>query len=486
MEDNNNPIFIIDNQNEKNVDQILDINNDTINEFDSTTKLKKYDSNDNNLSLKEDNKQMGYVRILRNIFKKKDDSRKDIIKNVFKEWRIKTLNGLTIKKTVIVRISVSRDKDQKDKNKLSLDKEKVKSKNDNKIDYKSLNNSQNFIRNIKIKSLDTDEKTQVNNNSIDYIINENKNNNNIEHYDKSNKIINYKGQINHKSNNSSLINTNNSNIIFPKNYLIDVNSEKPKYKINNNVEIKKIYPVNNANKNLVEISRYSYKNKYNNNNNSNYTTKTTSEYSQNTYKRNLIKIPHLKFSNASVIYSSTNKNNIKDNINNRSYLINNNRPTINTINYISTDNNISKDFINNNNKSINATIPFKDVNSDLAHISQKLNNYRLYEPKRNIINNRIEPIKNNISLGNPINYNSNYKTSTFQVNKSKNSLDYLKNIININNSNQINGRNSNYSFYSQKTAIPTIKSGITTVIQHYSGRRKQYNQYDQNTHRIKK
>ena len=67
--------------------------------------------------LKEDNKQMGYVRILRKIFKKKDDSRKDIIKKLFKEWRINTLKGLTIKKTVIIRISVSRDKEQRNKNK---------------------------------------------------------------------------------------------------------------------------------------------------------------------------------------------------------------------------------------------------------------------------------------------------------------------------------------------------------------------------------
>ena len=481
MEDNNNPIFIIDNQNEKNVDQILDINNETINEFDSTTKLKKYDSTDNNISLKEDNKQMGYVRILRNIFKKKDDSIKDIIKNFFKEWRIKTLKGLTIKKTVIVRISVSRDKEEKDKKKSNLDKEKDKSKNDNKNDYKSLNNSQNFIRNIKIKSLDKDEKTQVNNNSINYTVNEN--NNNV--IDKDTKIINYKGQMNHKSNNSTIINPNNSNIIFPKNDIIDINNEKPKNKIGDNVEIKKIYPVNNANNNLVEISRYSYKDKYNNNN-SNFNTKMTSQYSRKNYKKNLMKIPipHLKFDNVNKIYSSTNKNIIKDNLNNRSYLINKNRPTI--ANYISADNNISKGFINNNNKSINTTKPFKDINSDLTNTYQKINNYRLYELKRNILNNRIEPIKNNVSLGNTINYNSNYKTSTFQVNKSKNSLDYLNNIININNSNQNNGRNLNYSFYSQKTANPSLKNGVTTVIQHYSGRKKQYNQYDQNTHKIKK
>ena len=122
-------------------------------------------------------------------------------------------------------------------------------------------------------------------------------------------------------------------------------------------------------------------------------------------------------------------------------------------------------------------------------INQKLNKYSSfssYKPKINIINNRNGPIKNNLTLGNTINNNSDYKTNTSEV---TNNFDYLKNIININNSNAINGRNllkDNYSLHSQKITNPVIKSGVTTVIQHYSGRRKQYNQYEQNNHIINK
>ena len=481
MEDKNNPIYIIDNQNEKNVDQILDINNDNINEFD---KLKKGDSTEANL-LKEDNKQMGYVRILRKIFKKKDDSRKDIIKKLFKEWRINTLKGLTIKKTVIIRISVSRDKEQRNKNKLNLEKDKNKSKSENKNDFNLLNKIQNISRNIN--SLDTDENNQVNLKSIDYIINENKNNDNIGHYDIWKRIKKDKGQLNDSSNNSISINLNNSNII---------NNEKPKSKINNNVEIKKIYPFNNTNNNNIEISRYSYKSKYNNNN-SNFMNNTNSRYLQNNYKKDLRKIPHSKYNNVGMLYYSTNKNNIKDNLNNsitniinrsnRSYLINNSRPTINITNYFSNDNNISKSFLSNyegynNNKSINTTLPFKDDDHiDVTSINQKINKYSLYEPKINMTNNRNEPIKNNLSFGSTnYNSNSNYKTSTYQVNK--NDVNYLNN---INNSTQINRRiprRENYSLYSQKTSNPALKNGVTTVVQHYSGRRKQYSQYDKKTY----
>ena len=66
--------------------------------------------------------------------------------------------------------------------------------------------------------------------------------------------------------------------------------------------------------------------------------------------------------------------------------------------------------------------------------------------------------------------NNIYKRNTYQNKK----------IMDKRNESDINGkyniRNKNNT-YSQKTSKPSLKGGVTTVIQHYSGSRKKYENY---------
>ena len=102
MEENNNPMFIIENQNEQNVDQILDINSSE-NIVDYLSEQKRENEEPLNkekiISIKsfeieqspEMMKPRGYVRILRKLFKKKDIVRKNRVQNLFKKWVQQTL-----------------------------------------------------------------------------------------------------------------------------------------------------------------------------------------------------------------------------------------------------------------------------------------------------------------------------------------------------------------------------------------------------------
>ena len=101
-------------------------------------------------------KPRGYVRILRKLFKKKYTVRKNRVQNLFKKWVQQTLKGLTIKKTIMVRISVSKDKDQKNKN-----RHKIVGKNDKDlINVKTNNYSQKCrnVNNIMREKIDDNEK----------------------------------------------------------------------------------------------------------------------------------------------------------------------------------------------------------------------------------------------------------------------------------------------------------------------------------------
>ena len=86
MEENNNPMFIIENQNEQNVDQILDINSSENIDYLSEQKRENEEplNKEKIISIQsfeiEQNPEMmkprGYVRILRKLFKKKDTKKK--------------------------------------------------------------------------------------------------------------------------------------------------------------------------------------------------------------------------------------------------------------------------------------------------------------------------------------------------------------------------------------------------------------------------
>ena len=491
MEDNNNPIYIIDNQNEKNIDQILDINTDNFSEkyidFDSSQRLKQIDIINFNPPLKEEKKSKVYVRILRNIIKKKDNLRKNIIQNLFTKWKKETLKGLTIKKTIIVRISVSKEKEQKNKNFLDIDREKDKSKSANKLDFKSLNKNHNISRNVNIKRYDSKDSKENLQKSIDNV------NNNLMYYEVAKKIKNYKGKTDTNVNNNKLLNITDSNIISPSIKLDEINIDKsitiPKN--NYNDKFKNIYPANKVNNHFIETRHYSKKN--NIINNIDYVNTEP-----NNYKNETTSIPILNSDYVNINVSSSNNNVKNDNqfnnsINNINHIINYNKPKISNI---LNDINISKGFHTkyegyNHNSIINTSLPSKDVHIDSSNIEAKLKEYNSYEPKTNIIYRRYIPKKNNIIDINNTHYNS-YKNKSYQVNKNKkvyDSTNYMNNIININNQNEISGKSpmkESYSLYSQKTANPALKSGVTTVIQHYSGRRKQYNQYDQKTYKIHK
>ena len=185
MEENKEQIDIIEYMPEK-FENIPDINKEDIydkeKEYEFNQNLKELDFISD--SLKEKEKPKGYTRIFRNIIKKKSEIMKNILKKRFLRWRKESAKGLIVKKTIIVRISVSREKDYKDryKNKLRLEKEKEKekSKSTNKNDIKSHNfmqpeiNSYNIVRE-KIDNID-DQKDNTNDNlNIDNKMN-NKNN----------------------------------------------------------------------------------------------------------------------------------------------------------------------------------------------------------------------------------------------------------------------------------------------------------------------
>lgn len=177
MEDNNSPIYIIENQNEENVDQILDINNDNLSDRnDQNESIQNINITDSpNISLnKEKNiKPKGYVRILRNIFKKKDDLRKKLLKDYFLNWYKDTLKGLTIQKKIFVRLSVSKGKDDKNRNRKNSDfneefekEQSSRSVNKRQIKMKEFNKPPAIpqtiynIRREKIENLDNIENIE--------------------------------------------------------------------------------------------------------------------------------------------------------------------------------------------------------------------------------------------------------------------------------------------------------------------------------------
>ena len=123
---------------------------------------ENYNSND-------DKKNKGYARIFRKIIKKNNNILKNIINNRFKKWQKEAFKGTYIRKTIVVRISVSRDKILKNRNVSNplLSKEKIKgirpNSEDKNIKHKNKNDNRknNMINNIQWKNdyqLKTPEK----------------------------------------------------------------------------------------------------------------------------------------------------------------------------------------------------------------------------------------------------------------------------------------------------------------------------------------
>ena len=466
MENNSNSIYNNIEKNEQNKEQIIDKKDETIL---------------NNTQINKEKKQKGFVRIFRNYIKKKDIIRKEILKNRFKKWEKESLKDSVIKKRIIIRISVSREKDPKIRLKnrfnMEIDNEKDKSKSVNKKIFKSIDKYKYPNKN-NIKKEKIDDNNQ---------------NNNFKKYDIAKKIKNYKGVNNTNENNRrNNISNVNVNIKPEKKKLIEINNEKPKPTPNNNPKDKNInlYPVNNLNTKFIEIN-YSNRNndtKNKTNNNKIYKKIEPSKIItkvNNTNKReinnNNIK-PKLNYDNMSIIYSSASKNNKTES-------------SINTYNSHLKNINKDKDKDKDNNK-------LKKDNTKKVYY-KKFEGYHdnKNEPK-NKINNAYESNKNKTYKKDALDNNSFtqdknnnymvYKMNTYQnpkIKKLNNKIIDKNNYVNDgvgNYSSYTSRRDSNSTYsknsqYSQLTARNVKKGGVTTVIQHYKGRRNKYEQYNTNS-----
>lgn len=493
MEENKEQIDIMEYMPEK-FENIPDITKENMldkeKEYELNQNLKELDFISDPLKDKE--KPKGYTRIFRNIIKKKSEIIKNILKKRFIKWRKESLKGLIVKKTIIVRISVSREKDYKDryKNKLRLDKEreKEKSKSTNKNDIKSHNFMQPVISyNIateKIDNIDThkditndnlniDNKMNIKNDDIQ--IDNNTNNNTIE---KNSTNINSEDnflKVNEKEKESNK-SIENQNLKMKKNTLINISDEKPKstsqiYK--NATDIK--LDSNNNNKftkvNTITLNSKTY-NKNDKQKQQDSNKKKNENYSNTIQKYNA--------SNIAILSSSKNNKNDKEQKEatyNKTLEINNKQK-----NEASNDKNelkgyyIKYDGFHENNN-IYSSIPVKTINL----------NENEYNPYRINNNNKLSSVKNPQDDKNKSDINL-YSRRTHQMSnhKNTNNITSVKDISSIEKYNNYTSRNGNISSIRPKlntTEKTNLKGGVTTVIQHYGGRRKQYENYDQKSYK---
>ena len=183
-----------------------------------------------NINLKTRKKVKGYCRFLRNVIKEKSKSLKEIIQKRFIKWRKDALKG-KIKKTVMIRISVSKEKDPKSKYQISKANPKERSKSVNKNELKSfnINNLPKNITNLKVQKVD------------DFIKKDNKIN--------TNKVNDVKTYNNIEIKSISNVNTNKDknekeNTIYKK---VNPSNKNEGNKVNNNNVIK------------IDLSKYNKK-----------------------------------------------------------------------------------------------------------------------------------------------------------------------------------------------------------------------------------
>lgn len=479
MEENKEQIDIIEYMPEK-FENISDINKENIydneKEYEFNQNLKELDFISD--SLKEKEKPKGYTRIFRNIIKKKSEIMKNILKNRFLRWRKESAKGLIVKKTIIVRISVSREKDYKDryKNKLRLEKEKEKSKSTNKNDIKPHNfmqpeiNSYNIVRE-KIDNID-DQNDNLN---IDNKMNNKNNEIPIDNITNNFTIVkNETININNENkplksdekDNISKKDISNENLKMKKNKLINISNEKPKntaQMYNINTTIKKSDSNNNNNK-FTKINNITLNSKTYSKNDKQKLQDSSNKKNQNDSNKN----QNYNTSNIAIFSSSfTTKNNKNDKELKETF--NNNKTN---------DKNELKGYYIkydgfHENKNIYPSIPVKTINlNEKEYNPYRTNNKNRISFKQNVLNN-----KNNSDI-------NLFSRRTHQISNHKNSnnITSVKNISSIEKYNNYTSRIGNNSFIRQKlntTENTNLRGGVTTVIQHYGGRRKQYENYDQ-------
>ena len=440
------------------------------------------------INLKTRKKVKGYCRFLRNVIKEKSKSLKEIIQKRFIKWRKDALKG-KIKKTVMIRISVSKEKDPKSKYQISKANPKEQSKSVNKNELKSfnINNLPKNITNLKVQKVD------------DFIKKGNKIN--------TNKVNDVKTYNNIEIKSISNVNTNKDknekeNTIYKK---VNPSNKNEGNKVNNNNVIK------------IDLSKYNKKdnNSKNQINNQKATpiikpevNKLNKEHiskipkpSQNIIKnkpQELNKKPISNTSNINIVYTSSTKKNNPNETNKK------NENKYSTTQNYQTD---IKDKMNKNKNKDNKTdlkdnIPkdlYKKYERNNQNNSRTINNIKIDLTKgnytRQTFNNR--HVKDNNSFTNP-SYNDNklqkihlYNNNTYQRRNNDNTDN--KSISNYSIKTDINIRNYNnnedsLSVHSRPRRESNITNGggRTTVIQHYSGQRRKYENYDNNTYDVNK
>ena len=448
--------------------------------------------NKKNVELKTRKKLKGYCRFLRNIIKEKSKSMKEIIQKRFIKWRKDALKG-KIKKTVMIRISVSKEKEPKNKYQISKANPKDQSRSVNKNELKSfnINNIQRNITNLKVQKVD------------DFIKEDNKiNHNNVNVANKYNNI-----EIKNISNNNNINKDKKEkeekNINYKQINSINKNEEK---KYNNDIKI--------------DLSKYNKKNDNNNKNkitnkNENPTINTkaiklNSEYfkqipkpNQNNIKnkpQELNKKPISNISNINVVYTSSTKKNNPNEIKNK---VQNNYPIKNYQTDIKEKKNNYKS--KENQTDLKDKIPkilYRKYEGNEQYNSKPVNNIKIDLTKDSHSRQTFKKHINNKSYGN-LSYDINkiqntniYNNNTYQgKNNNKNNNGNIANnkysvktdIYNNNDSSSLHSRSRKNSNAPGTIKIKKIsKGGITTVIQHYSGQRRKYDNYDNNTHDINK
>ena len=479
MEINTNNFNRNDNEKEEN--------NENINKNNNQKLLDRKQPTEGNSKMKErliknsvlnGKKNKGYVRVFRNYIKKKDKLRKDIIQNRFNQWINVSLKDSIIKKRIIIRISVSREKDNEFK--MEKGNEEEKSKSVNKRIIKSIDNLEYPQYNNKKE--DINKIINISNENINKNNTEYKYNNNFPHYEIAKRIKNYKGADYKKDNNINNNYINNSNSKPEKNKIIDISIEKPKTspRININNKTKNIFPVTNLSNQFKEINYYNNKN----NNNNNYIKfEPQNLENSNTSKKDTNSNINTIYNNMSIAYTSSSKKDKKDS------------NAISNTNYKDNSQKIINEYIPqgyyrkydgyHDIKNINTSMPNKEILNYSNTSKQSENNqYNPYKLKKLILNKKEPSGNNSFAQENKNKYNT-YKMNTYH-NYNKN------NYKNKSNESDIFGKNSNLtskkvsnltysSQSSQKQAKPALKGGVTTVIQHYSGRRNQYKQLDNNS-----
>jgi hypothetical protein len=491
MEENKEQIDIMEYMPEK-FENIPSINKENMfdkeKEYELNQNLKELDFISDSLKEKEKEKSKGYTRIFRNIIKKKSEIMKNILKKRLTKWRKEAVKGLIVKKTIIVRISVSREKDYKDryKNKLRLDKEneKEKSKSTNKNVIKSHNfiqpeiNSYNIVRE-KIDNIDNQQDNTKENLNIDNIVNNENTDIQIDNITNNftiekNNTININNEDNilkdNEKDNESNKDISNENLKMKKNKLINISNEKPK----NTAQIYNIYATNtkpdstnNINNKFTKVNNITLISRTYNKND-----KQKIQESNKKNENNLNKNQKYNASNVAIISSSYTTKNNKNNKEQKETTKNNALINKNEMKgyYIKYDG-----FHENKNIYSSIPIPVKTVNL----------NEKEYNPYRNNNYNKISSIRNAPDNKNKSDINL-YSRRTYQLNNNKNinnnNISSISNISNIEKYNNYTSRPGNYSSIRQKLNTienTNLRGGVTTVIQHYGGRRKQYENYNQ-------